>query len=297
LGVAAAAAWLPVEAGAANIGLVDGLWVMKKVDEVYEGDDVQEDLHLSMDRTGVKAGRPRNLEVHWLKKARGADDQLLVYFTAPTYAAGVTLSMTIKPYQDDDRWLYFPESASVRRVTASDEHSNFMGTDFTYYDLSEREPDEENHTLLRVEELKGAVCYVVETTPKEKNLPPNAYSRKITWVDKDRFIKLRIQYHNMAGKFFKQYDADRWEKIDGIWTPMLLVMEDVAVGHKTVIERSRVRYNQRVAGAFFEPQNVNGIAYADGKFAVIPPEKRRMADPRDRAINPGLKKIPLPGQQ
>ena len=46
-------------ARAGEIGLVDGLWVIKKADERYEGDDVQEDLRISLDRL-VKNRLPRN---------------------------------------------------------------------------------------------------------------------------------------------------------------------------------------------------------------------------------------------
>lgn len=284
-------ALVPSGARAGELGLVDGLWVMKKVDERYEGDDVQEDLHLTLDKTGDHAGHPVTMDVRWLKKDYGKQKGLIVYFVGPAYAAGITLNMTIKPYMDDDRWLYFPETNLIRRVMASDKYSNFMGTDFTYQDLSEKEPDEENHKLLRIEEFKGAQCYVVETTPKE--LVGDYYSRKVTWVDKDRLVKLRIQYYNRAGKFKKQYDPEDWRQINGIWTPLRLVMEDFISGHKTVIERANVRYNQGIKDDFFQPKNVDCVVYKDGQFSLIPFEQRptRVWEKRKQQIGHG-RKIP-----
>lgn len=263
---------VPLRAPAGDIGLVDGLWVMKKVDERYEGDDIQEDLLLTLDKTGDRAGNPQQLDVRWLKMNFGREKKLIVHFVAPEYARGVTLNMIIKPYLDDDRWLYYPEANSIRRIQARDEHASFMGTDFSYYDLSEREPDEEDHKLLRVEEFEGCLCYVVETTPRGPG--STGYSRKITWVDKDRFVKLRIQHFNMAGRLQKQYDPDAWRQISGIWTPTHLVMEDFISGHKTVIDRSNVRYNQGVKDAFFLPQNVDCVVYKEGAFSLIPFDQR-----------------------
>ncbi len=254
-----------------DIGLTDGLWVMKKVDDVYEGDDVQEDMHLILDTTKSKGGRPQFMDVRWLKKDFGKEKGLIIHFLSPDYAKGVTLSMTIKPYMDDDRWLYFPEANLIRRVQARDQYSNFMGTDFTYYDLSEREPDEENHKLLRMEDLKGVTCYVVETTPKE--LVPNAYTKRITWVDKDRFLKMRIQYYH-GDRMQKQYDPDKWQEISGIWTPTLLNMEDFMADHKTIIERKNIRYNQGIKSDFFLPQNIDCVVYNEGKFSLIPFDQR-----------------------
>lgn len=263
---------VPVAALAAGVGLVDGLWVMQKVDEVYGGDDMQQDLFLTLERPGAKGDTPRTMDVRWLEKDYGKESRLIIHFLDPDYARGVTLNMTVKPYLDDDRWLFFPETKIIRRITSRDEHSNFMGTDFTYYDLSEREPDEEEHTLLRIEEFKGSTCYVVETKPRER--VPNGYGRKITWIDKDRFLKLRIQYFNVRDQLRKQYDPDRWQQISGIWTPLLLVMEDFLAGHRTTIERRKVVYNQGVKDAFFFPQNVDCVVYSNGAFGLIPFEQR-----------------------
>jgi len=282
---------------AEEIGRIDGLWVMKKVDERYEGDDVQEDMFLSLDRTTKAGGNPRHLDVRWLGKNYGKEDKLVIHFIAPEYAAGVTLSMGIKPYEDDDRWLYFPEVNIIRRVKAKDQHSNFMGTDFSYFDLSDREPDEENHKLLKIEKLNDRLCYVVETTPKEK--VGNGYSKRITWVDKDRFTKMRIKYYDSAGKFKKQFDPQNWKQIDGIWTATRLVMEDFSFGHITIIERTNIRYNQNIPDDYFYPHSVDRVVYANGEFSLLPMDKRPTAVrmKQKKKSDRGRKDIPTPEEK
>ncbi|MEN8135910.1 MAG: outer membrane lipoprotein-sorting protein [Thermodesulfobacteriota bacterium] len=257
---------------AEKIGLVDGLWVMKKVEDRYEGDDVKEDMYLTLDRTGKRAGKPRHLDVRWLKKDYGKEDKLVINFIGPDYVAGATLLMEIKPYVDDNRWLYIPDNNLIAEIKARDQHTNFMGTDFTYYDLAEREPDEENHKLLKIEELNNRLCYVVETKPKEN--VDDGYSKKISWVDKERFTKMRIKYYNKAGRFVKQFDPAKWEKIDGIWTARQLVMEDFSREHKTTIDRKNIRYNQKIAAEYFLPYNIDCIQYKGGKFSLLPFDQR-----------------------
>lgn len=257
---------------AGDVGLVDGLWVMKKVEDRYEGDDVQEDLHLTLSRTDRKEERLKTMDVVWLEKDYGKDKRLVVSFVNPEFFRGTTLLMVVKPYVDDDRNLYLPMQNVIKNVVAKDQYSNFMGTDFTYFDLSEREPDEEVHKLLRIESFQGAPCYVVETRGKDPADSP--YSRRLTWVDKDRFLKLRIQYWNRAGEFQKQYDPSGWQRIDGIWTALTLRMEDYLAAHATVIKRSRVRYNGGIADAYFLVQNIDCVTYKDGVLGLIPFEKR-----------------------
>ena len=70
--------------------------------------------------------------LRWLQKDYGKKDKVVIHFIGPEYVAGVTLLMEIKPYQDDDRWLYFPENNIITKIKAEDQHTNFMGTDFTY---------------------------------------------------------------------------------------------------------------------------------------------------------------------
>jgi hypothetical protein len=281
---------------AEKIGLIDGLWVMKKVEDRYEGDDVQEDMYLTLERTGIRGGKPRHLDVRWLKKDFGREDKVVIHFIGPEYVYGATLLLEIKPYVDDGRWLYFPERNLISKINAKDQHSSFMGTDFTYYDLSEREPDEENHKLLKIEELNGRLCYVVETTPKEG--VHDGYSKKITWVDKERFTKMRINYFNKTGRFQKQFDPKKWEKISGVWTAHQLVMENFIKGHKTTINRKNIKYNQKLVAEYFLPYRVDCVQYKEGKFSLLPfdqrptkvgkkanrSEKRRKFEPPQRKI-------------
>lgn len=260
-------------ASAKDVGLVDGLRVMQKVEERYDGDDVQEDLLLTLTRTGSGADEPvATMDVRWLRRDFGKEDRLVVHFIRPKFAKGVTLLNVVKPYVDDERWVFFPEGPIIRRVHAQDEHSGFMGTDFSYYDLSDREPDEENHLLKGIEQFQRRDCYVVETTPKGH--VGAGYSKKIYWVDAERFTKLRIRYFDSQGREWKQYDTEGWREIDGIWTPLKVSMVDRPRRHKTVIERTNVRYNQGPAKDFFQPQFVDCVLYRDGAFTLLPFEQR-----------------------
>ncbi len=275
-----------------EMGQIDGLWVMEKVEDRYTGEGVQEDMHLTLDWTGKKSSRPRTLEVRWLKKDYGENEKLIVHFIEPEYARGTTLLQDSKNHADDDRWLFLPELKLIRRIKARDEYTNFMGTDFTYYDLAEREPDEENHKLLQSEEFQGTQCYVVETTPKKPL--GQGYSKKISWVDKERFIKLRIKYFNKAGQLRKQYDPGEWREIDGIWTPVRLVMEDFLSNHRTVIERTNILYNPPTKDELFFPHNVDRIVYRDRVFSLLPAEERptKAWQGYKKAVPQGVPKLP-----
>jgi len=59
------------------------------------------------------------------------------------------------PESNDKRWIYVPAVDLVKPISADDKNSSFVGSDFTYEDVSGRHWSEDNHTLLEESELDG----------------------------------------------------------------------------------------------------------------------------------------------
>jgi outer membrane lipoprotein-sorting protein len=116
----------------------------------------------------------------------------------------------------------------------------FMGSDFTYDDISDRTPDQDNHQLLRTEELNKEICYVVESIPKEQN---SMYSKTISWVMKDKWLFLKREFYDKDKKLLKVEHAEQYMQIGGIWTTIHRVMENIQKKHVTDIVYSNYKYN------------------------------------------------------
>lgn len=239
---------------AVGVGLLDGLQVMRQAEERYKGDDRREQLTISVYRGTSPQTKPRVMSVRWFEKDLGKENKIVVRFTEPREVAGTSLLMHVLPYKDDDRWLYFPKEKIQRRIRARDKNSNFMGTDFTYDDLADREPDEENHTLVKVEPCGATTCYVVESTPKDKT--DAGYSKTQTWVEKDHFVKVRIEYWDLGGRHLKTYTAEKIVEVQGAWIPTLLVMDSDLYRQRTVVERAAIKLNVGLKDELFASQRL-----------------------------------------
>jgi len=68
-----------------------------------------------------------------------------------------------------------PALRKIKRISGSDKEDSFMGTDFTFDDMGDREVEEDTHTRTGQEIFEGKKCYIVESVPKEKNY---IYSKK-----------------------------------------------------------------------------------------------------------------------
>ncbi len=105
---------------------------------------------------------------------------------------------------DDDLWIYLPALKKSRRLVANNKKDSFVGSDFSYGDITLPKVDQYRHTLLRSEKVDGFDCYVVESMPANDTVKANSgYSKKVTWVRTDNFLETKVEYYDLAGRLLK----------------------------------------------------------------------------------------------
>ena len=124
------------------------------------------------DRQG--RARERTLGVNGLRGQGGAGDRVLVRFTYPNDIAGTGFLVWERPGGDDDRFLYLPALARVRRITGAERQESFVGSDFTYEDIGGRALDDYTYTLVR----KTAAGTAAGPTPPAPAIPRGAWNRR-----------------------------------------------------------------------------------------------------------------------
>src|SRR3990172_11129286 len=144
----------------------------------YAGDDMRAKVLMELIN---KEGQKRVRELTMLRKnlEEGRNQKYYMYFHKPSDVKDTTFMVYKYPDKDDDRWLFIPAVNLVRRIAANDKYSSFVGSDFTYEDVSGRKPEEDNHTLLGKEEINGKSCFVIESIP----LGTSEYTKRISWID------------------------------------------------------------------------------------------------------------------
>src|SRR5436853_1232114 len=87
-------------------------------------------------------------------------------FTAPAEVKGVALLVLNHPDRSSDQWMWTPAINRERRIALQDRSTRFFGTDFSFEDLEERDPNQFDYKLLGEEAIDGARCWKVQSTPK-----------------------------------------------------------------------------------------------------------------------------------
>lgn len=220
-------------------GNLTGRDIMVKVDNRDDGDTRKAKMVMTLINN---VGDKRIREVVSYQKDYGKDTKAIMIFQSPGDVKGT--GYLSWEYDDEDkednRWLYMPALRKIRRISGSSNDDYFMGTDFTYDDMGDRNVDEDEHSLLREEELNGYQCWVVQSIPKD--IDEGDYSKKISWIRQDIDMAVKIEYYNEYG-LLKTYYAKEIVQLDGIWTAQEKLMINKQDEHQTILEMTELKFN------------------------------------------------------
>ncbi|MEW6739698.1 MAG: outer membrane lipoprotein-sorting protein [Nitrospirota bacterium] len=224
--------------------------VMKKSQAafLYQGKDFKARVMMKLISKG---GAERIRELTMLRKNYGdvgGDQKFFMYFFQPADVKDMTFMVYKYPARDDDRWLFVPAINMVRRIAAQDKRSSFVGSDFTYEDISGRDIEDDTHTIAKEEKLGGKDCYVIKSTPKAADVD---YSYKLSWVDKANYLPLKEEYYDRKGEFYKVFTADEVKNIKGFPTVTKRTMKNLQSGHRTEVAYIKSDYNIGIDDSLF----------------------------------------------
>ncbi len=128
--------------------------------------------------------------------------------------------------RDDNLWMLFPDAEDIVKISGHMLEQGFMGSDFSYQDMMESDKLTELYTFALLEEdtLNDRPCYVLEAiaVPGQKV----SYYRRVSWIDKERFIGLKEELYAESGRLLKTSEVEEIEQIDNRWLPVQMVMEN-----------------------------------------------------------------------
>ncbi len=233
---------------------LDGREIMEKVDARDDGDNMTARQQMILiDKNGAERVR----EMATFNKDQGRDTRRLVFFISPADVrqTGFLTYDYDSGEKDDDQWLYLPELKKTKRIAASDKSASFMGSDFSYADLTRRVLDEWNYKLLKEGEVRGHKVWLVEATPVSKVIRERyGYSKSVVFVRQDNFVVVRAVHWVVKGQRLKYLDVKKLDKIDGIWTATELNVKLTKARktlHRTIMKFSDVKYNQDIDDSLF----------------------------------------------
>ncbi len=233
----------------------DGYRLMKKVLEGASWKDMTADVTLRI--TNARGDqRVRRIRLFSRKRTERESD-MLMRFHAPADVAGTGFLVIEHINRDDDRYLYLPALRRVKRISSSGKGGNFMGSDFTYYDIGEPELDDWTYPEVQDTTLDGKACYRITALPRDRKLEKETgYSKIVHYIEKERFTIIRSEYYDRRGKLLKVLTVPGIEKIGGVWFQTHLVMKNVQDNRTSEMIFANIRINQNLKKNLFTQRSL-----------------------------------------
>lgn len=215
----------------------------------YAGDDGRAEVRMIISDA---QGRQQRRQFTVLRRdvEEAGDQQFLVVFSQPSDVRNTVFLVEKHVQRDDDRWLYLPGLDLVKRISAGDKRTSFVGAHYFYEDVSGRRPSDDTHTLVETTDEH----YVLNHEPID---PQSAdFASYVTWIDKETLLPMTIEYTNSAGKIYRRVEVLTTDVIDGHPTVTTSRVSDLLGGGKTDMQFRYIAYDVGLPAEIFTERSL-----------------------------------------
>ena len=202
-------------------------------------------------------GRERVRKIAQVTKLydEGDTEKKLIRFLAPADVKGTGLLTFDYKEQDDDMWLYMPALRKTRRIISSEKAKSFMGSEFSYADITPPTLDDFGYKKSGEQEVSGTLCWKIEMIPLDDDIADeNGFSRKISFIGKADFVIRKAIYYDLDGELLKELEVKEIRELDAKnhkFRPIHMVMVNKQNDRKSILKVDKIQFSPNVKDAYF----------------------------------------------
>lgn len=231
--------------------------IMDKTEELHKcKSEIEFQSMLLVDKGGNQEKRSVR-RYNWDQSDK--ETKYLIVFLEPKDVKGTTLLTWQHTGATDDQWLHLPAAGKkLQRIAKGSKKGAFMGTDFTYEDLSAEDTDDYDYAILKEEDVEGQKCWVIESKPKtEEAKKESGYGRRVVSVRQDIYFPVKIEFYNQRDKHVKTQYFQEIEKVSGtIYRAKKALMDNLKDEHKTYVLVTQREINGKIDQSLFTEESV-----------------------------------------
>lgn len=197
----------------------------------YEKTDMQMVIYNS-------SGNTRNRSISSFSYNKDDQEKSLLVFEEPANVRG-TGFLTLSDGNNEVQKLYLPALGRIQTITASQKADRFMGSDFTYEDLGDQNPDDYDFELISE---KGSLA-ILKAVKKENS----QYTYIRFYINTDRYSLEKAEYFDEDNEMIKRLEAEDFTNVDeNIWRANKMTMYDLKAERKTELIWSNRVINESI---------------------------------------------------
>jgi hypothetical protein len=156
---------------------------------------------------------------------------------------------------DDDKWLYMPALRKTRRIVSSENVKSFMGSEFSYADMTTPTVEDFTYNILGEEEINSVLCWKIEITPKDDDIADeNGFSKKISYIEKQDYVIRKVVYLDLDEELHKEFTVYEIKELDTQnrkYRLMHIEMENKQNGRKSIMKVEKIHFKPNVKDEYF----------------------------------------------
>jgi len=175
--------------------------------------------------------------------------------------------------KDSESWLYLSALGKVKRLAsgASDdqEPTAIFGSEFSTEDMESGKTDDYSYKILQQGAYKGKQVWVIESIPSQARLKKTYYSKILVWVDKERFIPLKIQSYDKRGQLYKRTSFRGIENIKGLWVAREATIMNLKSLRLSNMSTQKIALNVDVNDEFLTQRTLTDFAFREKHLSQL----------------------------
>ena len=182
-------------------------------------------------------------------------EKRLIRFLSPVDVKGTGLLSFDYEKKDDDMWLFMPALRKTRRIVSSEKAKNFMGSEFSYADMTPPVLEDFTCKKLGEKEIGGTLCWEIELIPVNDDIADeNGFSRRIAYIAKKDFLIRKAIYYDLDGELQKELEVKEIKEVDTTnhkFRPVHMIMVNRQNGRKSILKVDEIQFSPNVKDEYF----------------------------------------------
>jgi outer membrane lipoprotein-sorting protein len=185
----------------------------------------------------------------------GQTEKKLIRFLSPSDVKDVGFLTFDYNKKDDDKWIYMPALRKTRRIISSENAKSFMGSEFSYADMTLPNLEEYTYKYLGEKVINDVPCYKIEIIPiNDEVIDKNGFTKKISFIGKADFVLRKAIYYDLfeeVEKIMIVSSVIEVDKKNHKFRFGRIEIENVKNGRKSISETEQIVFNPNIPDEYF----------------------------------------------
>ena len=177
--------------------------------------------------------------------------------------------------KDTESWLYLSALGKVKRMASGSgedqEPVSLFGSEFSTEDMENGKTDEYEYSIVQEGEYQNTQVWVIEAKPKPVRLRKTHYSKLILWIDKQRFIPLKIQSYDRHQNLYKRILFQNYEQLSNHWISRDMTVYNMKINRLSRMETEKIALQVPVVDEFLTQRSLTDFAFREQNLAALRP--------------------------